>query len=539
MAVSQEAQRWWQRAGPVRIAIAAAYVGALAAILLPLLTARVPALADYPNHLARMHILSEQGGNGALGDIYRVQWSLVPNLAMDLLVPPLTAVFGLYTAGKIFLAAIIILTVTGCAVLQAALFGRLGLWPLAVLPFMYNYILGLGFLSYLFGAALVPFVVAAWIKTEHWSGAIRLALFTIAATLLFICHLGAVAIYGVCVLAMETHRWRAGSAVAALDFGKRLVAAAGQFLVPGALFLLTWSGGEQPGFMGYNWSTKLTLPLTPGLFYRAPADFLIAEVAAVVVCALVILGAVRLTPRLRMPVAILALLAVFLPTWFAGNWGNDVRLVPPLVVLAVAGCQFTPSRRCFGPLLALSVVALTVFRLLMLVDIWPKYDKLYNEIIAVGGTLEPGARVLPARADGWAGLPGIAPIPYPELFYNVPALLVLGGPVFVPTIFTEPGKQVIQVREAYAEFDKPHGRPLSIARLRRDANPGASDRISANATPASRVEAYPGWPESFDYVLLLDFGDRKNPLPAHLEPARVGSYFTLYRVRSAGAGRAD
>src|SRR3954454_19689164 len=63
-----------------------------ALILLPLFYTLVPPLEDYPNHLARMQALASIPGNEALSQFYEVAWAPVPNLIMDLIVPPLARV---------------------------------------------------------------------------------------------------------------------------------------------------------------------------------------------------------------------------------------------------------------------------------------------------------------------------------------------------------------------------------------------------------------------------------------------------------------
>ena len=50
----------------------------------PLFSTVLPPLFDYSNHLARQYLLIE-GGN----TFYAVRWELLPNLAQDLIVPPL------------------------------------------------------------------------------------------------------------------------------------------------------------------------------------------------------------------------------------------------------------------------------------------------------------------------------------------------------------------------------------------------------------------------------------------------------------------
>jgi hypothetical protein len=39
-----------------------------------------------------------------------------------------------------------------------------------------------------------------------------------------------------------------------------------------------------------------------------------------------------------------------------------------------------------------------------------------------------------------------------------------------------------------------------------------------------------GWPKTFDYVLMLDFGKPDNPLPDLLIDVARGSFFSLYAV---------
>ena len=56
----------------------------------PLFSTVLPPLFDYPNHLARMHLLGESGNQ-----FYTVRWEPLPNLAQDLIVPPLARLIPL------------------------------------------------------------------------------------------------------------------------------------------------------------------------------------------------------------------------------------------------------------------------------------------------------------------------------------------------------------------------------------------------------------------------------------------------------------
>ncbi len=59
-------------------------------------------MVDYPNHLARMYILSASGTPDA-NPFYRTAWALYPNLAMDLIIPQMARLIDVETATRLFL----------------------------------------------------------------------------------------------------------------------------------------------------------------------------------------------------------------------------------------------------------------------------------------------------------------------------------------------------------------------------------------------------------------------------------------------------
>ena len=65
---------------------------------MPVFSTVLPPIFDYPNHLARMHLLAEGGDR-----FYAVRWAALPNLAEDLIVPPLARLMPLALAAKLFL----------------------------------------------------------------------------------------------------------------------------------------------------------------------------------------------------------------------------------------------------------------------------------------------------------------------------------------------------------------------------------------------------------------------------------------------------
>src|SRR5215203_6343355 len=61
---------------------------------IPILLYPWPPLADYINHLSRMHIIATIGSDPDLARFYEVNWQVIPNLMMDLVVPVLEQVMN-------------------------------------------------------------------------------------------------------------------------------------------------------------------------------------------------------------------------------------------------------------------------------------------------------------------------------------------------------------------------------------------------------------------------------------------------------------
>ncbi|MGO8919098.1 MAG: hypothetical protein ACLQJR_24620, partial [Stellaceae bacterium] len=104
------------------------FAALFAAAALPVLLCDTLPLFDYPNHLARMHILADFAQSPALQRYYEIAWRPLPNLAMDLVVPPLAGLLPLAWAGKAFVLLTLFLLAGGAATLNRVLFGRWSAW---------------------------------------------------------------------------------------------------------------------------------------------------------------------------------------------------------------------------------------------------------------------------------------------------------------------------------------------------------------------------------------------------------------------------
>src|SRR5882672_2107653 len=82
--------------------IIAAYLAIAAIVLYPIASVAIPGLTDYPNHLARMHILATIDASADLRRYYEMHWTLMPYLAMDAVVPVIARVMPIYDSGRVF-----------------------------------------------------------------------------------------------------------------------------------------------------------------------------------------------------------------------------------------------------------------------------------------------------------------------------------------------------------------------------------------------------------------------------------------------------
>jgi hypothetical protein len=477
------------------------------------LTVPIAPLADYVNHLGRMEILATLDSNPLLRRFYDVQWQLIPNLAMDALVPPLGRLIGVELAGRLFLIATLGLTAGGVFALNRALTGRFGLAPLAVFPFLYNGIFLYGFANYLFAMAMALWATAAWVRLREERPMRRLAGSTIMVLVLFLAHLFGLGLYGLAVGAIELanlpRTWRnrtllRDAAVVALPF----------LLVLSLLSLSpTMSLADQ-----FAWSinTKAEgLDLTVSTYYgwlERPAAWMLLGGAVV----LLAMGRIRLAREAWLFLAVGAVVFLAMPHVLFGSDFADERLPIALICLVLGGLRIDSATPRMQAVLVSLAVLLTIGRVVGVEMEWRDLSRSYDEMRQALKLVEPGSTILVAEASH----------PHGEPMRNValshaPCLALLDRSSFVSTAFTVQGKQVLTVRPAYNGLaDRLDGDP-----------PTLDDLAKAAAQPAdAQGPFWTGWTQHFDYVFVLYTKGDPNPLPAYMKLVHSGNGFQIYRV---------
>ena len=178
----------------------------MAVTAVPIVIAPWPPLADYMNHLSRMHVIATIGSDPDLARFYEVNWQVIPNLMMDLVVPLLERVMNVYVAGQVYTIASFVLILSGTLALNRRLFGHWSVLPLIAFPLLYNNVFLVGTMNYVFGIGLALWALVAWVWLRERNIVLRLAVSTAFVMALFFCHLFAVGLYGLSLLAFEIHR---------------------------------------------------------------------------------------------------------------------------------------------------------------------------------------------------------------------------------------------------------------------------------------------------------------------------------------------
>lgn len=496
--------------------VAALFAAVAGAVAVPILTHPLPPLSDYINHLATAHVIDAIGSDADLQRFYLVEWRPIPNLMMELLVPALHRFLDIYLSGEIFTLTIFVVILSGTLVLSRALNGRWSAVPLLASPFLYCGVLLVGVMNYLFGIGLALWAFAAWVALRERPWPWRYAASTFLVLALFFCHLFALGLYGLELLAFELHRlWsergRKGEGARRLfDF-----VATGVPFLPALLLLVagpTWdSAGTAPYWDVAGKVEGLMLAIK--IYYPHVAYTLIAAFALAAALA-------RARKALHMHPVGWALLGVgtaiylALPRVLFAAHMADQRL-PIALLFMLAACvridlDGARMRMAFLALLA-GVLAL---RLAEVELVWNDLARGPIEARQAVMSIARGARVVVAHADrATTGLISDLGL------LHIASLATIERSALASTAFTVEGKHILQVREEFRPYvDDRDGTPPSLPYFIAAAEGGGPYYFS-------------DWPHHFDYVFILftNPGD-PNPVPARLERIEEGRHFQLYRV---------
>jgi len=493
----------------------AAFVVLVVGALIPVLLVRVAPLADFVNHLSRMHVIAVAGHDQWLDAFYRIDWQVLPNLAMDLVVPSLARISNVYFAGQLFLIAVILSLVTGPLAIQYALGRKFNAFPMVGFLFIYNGVFLTGLVNYLAGVGIGMWGLAAWIMLRERTPILRMAVSAIVVLALFFCHLSAVGLYGLAIGSYELWDWnRRGRA-----FNGKLITCLACLIIP-ALPILpllmmspTWGLAQE-----FEWSSQSKIDglMTVIRNYDDSLDLGLLGLAAVAFAWGLQRGLVRFHP-VALPYLLISIVTyMVLPNVLFGSYMGDQRLAIAFVITLIGFGRLETSDRLVRTAFLVMLVSFSTIRFADVGAHWVHLARIYEQFREALTSVPRGSKILVAYADEEVSADADR-----DALSHAACLGIIERSALVSTAFTVKGKQVMTVRPDYiGRVDTEDGFPPTVSRL-----------LVGSESEDDGGNYWDDWEENHDYlVVLYGADDATTPDADTLEQVASGDGFKLYKI---------
>jgi hypothetical protein len=486
-------------------------------ISIPVWTHRLPPISDYINHLARMSVIADIDHKPLLAQFYEIDWQVIPNLTMDILVPPLARIVNVYLAGQIFIVAMFALMVSGTLAFNRALIGRWSLFPLAAFPLLYNYIFLVGTMNYIFGIGVALWALAAWAALRDSFWPYRYVVSTIFVVIIFFCHLSALGIYGVGILSFEIVRlwnWRREAwprrAAEFVAGGLPFLAAAPLLAISPTMSLVSAVYWDQRG--------KIDGLMYIVTNYSDIAAFLLVGIFVIAMVWAVRHRVLKFHPLVFALLAVGLLIYVALPRVMFETYMADQR-VPIGIAFMVIACGDLELRRRLVRRGVIAVLVLLIGGRLIEIDLnWSTLSDATSEFRSSVRRIQPGSKVFVAYADRSSAGDDVRDLG----LIHAACIAMIDRQALVTTAFTVVGKQILHVKPQYLTWVDTHdGTPPFVSQLL---------LVAEELAPPNIPPYWHNWTK-FDYLyVLFTEDDAPNPDPDRLKLVFEGDRFQLYRI---------
>lgn len=488
--------------------------------IIPLNSVEYVPLLDYPFHIARAYILNFWSGIPSLQDRYDIQSFILPNMGMDLSLLLLGKFLSIDAAGRVFVSLTFGITLSGCMFLYGSLYKHLSLWPLISSFFLFNGILLLGFVNYLFGIGLLLWAIGLWVRIGHLHPWMRFMIGTLAATALFFAHLVALGLYAIVVAGYELQRSAGTFRLSAKNAATDLVVGASIFLLPLLLFLTSSTAGEAGSGISYAkpfvWTKLITLnSLLSG---NSLVNLLQLTLIALYLLIGILHGRLQIARPLYLALTFLAISYLLLPSQALSGGLLDYR-IPIAITFITIGCTKLELRsRAWHQVALIGMAGFLVLRSIALSHNWSRDDEVIKEYREAFSELSANSVLFVATgetsfSDTMRGLGKKTPV------NHLGSLATIEQGAFVPAIYAHPSQQPITVNNEYArikEFQKEG--PIRIKTAEQLKSVIEEIRLLTNSAL---------FPEKEIYLLIHD---PQHPPPTHTQMVASGSRFLLLEI---------
>lgn len=516
----------------------------------PALSIDILPLLDYPNHLARMHILTHWQNDPVLQGTWQIEWRPVPNLAMDLLVPPMATVFGVELASRLFFILAQLMPVAGVLAVQKAVRGRVGYLGLGAFVMAWSLPLAWGFLNFSFSVGLALLLFALWIKAAPWDYWKRLAVFNLATLALYFSHMIGLGGLVILIALYELDQARHAKALRPDRLLLRALPVMAMFAVPIVMFVMSQVAFEvsAPSMSHGSWygdiSSKFFALASSLFFYGGLPDLLVILFMAGVGVYVWRYGTLSYQSSLVFVMAGLGLLVVLLPNVLMGVF-LDARIGLFFFATLLAGLQLSISNRQIARLLVIGFVSVNAILSLSIYLGWSRFQPDYEELRQAFSQIEPGARLMSVADPGYQDdtlsydtrwrlsrvtRPGVTTV---HAYWHASSLAIMEQGVFLADQFTHPSSQPLRTAPKHALLDPVQPtRPVTTGLLMAALDPSRLEELQATAADYGEMLYWADWAHDFEYLIVYRYRpDLRFVLPeGRLELVETGEFFDLYRI---------
>lgn len=292
-----------------------------------MLVARYPQMSDYPAHLARYAIMLDRAHNPWLAHWYAFEWKTTGNVGVDILIWPVSALFGVETGARVIAGLIPPLTGLALVAIERSLRGRTGAGSLLAMALIWSPMMLIGLLNFTLGLALALWAFALWVRLEGRDG--RWMWFLPISLAVWLCHMSAWGVLGIMVFGYEVSRRRNPLTAALMTLPLALP----------LLAMLTMGGTSGEFSYGdHAWIYKQAIWLKALRDQVYELDFL-----SLVLVGLVLFFALvsrRIDGRLGWSALILALLSWVVPRHISGGDYVDYRMITTGLMIGCLAIDF-------------------------------------------------------------------------------------------------------------------------------------------------------------------------------------------------------
>jgi hypothetical protein len=491
---------------------------------LPLIRPDIPPLTDLMGHMGRYRVELADPASPLLTRFYDFKWAVMGNLGVDLLIVPLSKIFGLELGVKLIVLAIPPLTALGMLWIAREVHGRVPATAVFALPLIYGFPFQWGFVNFALSMALALNAFALWLRLGRMGRIkLRAALFVPIGAIIWFAHSFGWGVLGLLAFSAEFVRYR--------DYGKNFIVSAWHGglaclpLAPPLLLMLAWRSGTVSGQTTdwFNWAAKFVYFLSTLRNHWMQLD-LFSMILLVCLAVFGLLGmGLRMNRTLGHAAVVLIVTFILLPRIALGSAYTDMRLAPFMLAVAILGLlPKTEDRRWLNGL-ALAAFVLFAVRIGISTVRFAEVDRNYGVQLQALDHVPRGSRIF-VLVD----LPCLSRWDATRMDH-LGAMAIVRREAFVNGQWSMPGAQLLTIKYApakgFAEDPTQILRPLWCRAQRSRSLENSLARFPRNA---------------FDFVWLIDARPDRWPHQPDLVQVWHGPRSgALYRVVAGSATAAS